>query len=322
MYTQNLKFAITGGTGFVGRHLAKQLLTEGHEVVLISRGIDTRDLSIREEQYATFCPIGTGDKDALVEAFQGCDGVAHLGGINREIGDQTYQKAHVEGTANVIAAAKTAGVSKILLLSFIRARPNCGSGYHETKWQAEEMVRASGLDYTIFKAGVVYGKGDHLLDHISHALHTFPLFLNVGFKPVLMRPLAVEDLAKVMAASLVEGALSRKTVPITGPEELTLVEAVKRIGKVAGRNPLVFPAPVLLHKVMAFVFERTMAVPLTASAQVQMLAEGLVEPVLAPDELPAELLPQTRFTEEQIRRGLPAPSKFSFKDCIKRTQSS
>ncbi|HLO98442.1 MAG TPA: hypothetical protein VK171_07600, partial [Fimbriimonas sp.] len=110
-------------------------------------------------------------------------------------------------------------------------------------------------------------------------------------------------------------------LPITGPEELTLVEAVRRIGKVAGKNPLVFPAPVLLHKIMALVFERTMAVPLTASAQVQMLAEGLVEPTLAPDALPAELEPQTRFTEEQIRNGLPEPSKFSFNDCLRKQKS-
>ncbi|HLP00305.1 MAG TPA: NAD(P)H-binding protein, partial [Fimbriimonas sp.] len=188
-----MKFAITGGTGFAGRHLAKQLLQEGHEVVLISRGVDTRDITIRSTPNTTFQAIGISDKDALSEAFRGCSGVAHLGGINREIGNQTYQKVHVEGTANVIEAAKNSGVQKILLLSFIRARPNCGSGYHETKWQAEELIRASGLDYTIFKAGVVYGKGDHLLDHISHALHTFPIFLNVGFEPVLMKPLAVED---------------------------------------------------------------------------------------------------------------------------------
>lgn len=316
-----MKFAITGGTGFVGRHLAKELIAQGHEVALISRGADTREMSIRELPGVTFHPIGISDADALAKAFEGCDGVAHLGGINREIGEQTYQRVHVEGTANVLSAAKKSGVDKVILLSFLRARPDCGSGYHESKWRTEELVRSAGLEYTIFKAGVIYGQGDHLLDHISHALHSFPIFMNVGFKPVLMRPLAVEDLARIMAAALTQGALANKTVPIMGPEEINLVEAVKRIAKVAGRKPIIFPAPLWLHRVMASVFERTMAVPLTAKAQVQMMAEGIVEPVLAPDSLPAEFQPTTPFSEEQIRKGLPQSKGFGLKNCPRRVTS-
>jgi len=73
-------------------------------------------------------------------------------------------------------------VKRILLMSFLRARPNCNSPYHESKWAAEEIVRQSGLDYTIFKAGIVYGRGDHMLDHLSHALHTLPFFATVGLR--------------------------------------------------------------------------------------------------------------------------------------------
>jgi len=64
------------------------------------------------------------------------------------------------GTAAVIGAAKRAGVRKIVLLSFLRARPSCGSAYHESKWAAEQMLRASGLDFTILKAGMIYGRRD------------------------------------------------------------------------------------------------------------------------------------------------------------------
>src|SRR5688572_3109148 len=119
-----MKIAITGGTGFVGRNLAAQLLDGGHEVVVVSRGVDRRDPA------------------KLAEAFAGCDGVAHCAGINREIGAQTYQRVHVEGTTNVVNAAKRAGVPRLAMVSFIRARPNCGSGYHESKFAAEEIVRA------------------------------------------------------------------------------------------------------------------------------------------------------------------------------------
>ena len=130
------------------------------------------------------------DEASLAEAFAGCDAVAHCAGINREIGTQTYQKVHVDATRNVVNAAQNAGVKKIMLMSFLRARPNCGSAYHESKWAAEEIVQRSNLDYTIIRAGMVYGRGDHMLDHLSHALYTFPFFAMVGFKEKSIRPLA------------------------------------------------------------------------------------------------------------------------------------
>src|SRR5438270_4207173 len=100
-----MRFAITGGTGFVGRHLARELVSMGHEVVLISRGADNRDESIRELQGVSFAPVGLGDVNKVAKAFAGCDAVAHLAGINREIGEQTYRRVHVEGTRNVGEAA-------------------------------------------------------------------------------------------------------------------------------------------------------------------------------------------------------------------------
>src|SRR6185436_9324178 len=174
----------------------------------------------------------------------------------------------VEGTRNVVAAAQKAGIEKIVLLSFLRARPDCGSRYHESKWEAEEIVRNSGLDYTIIKAGVVYGRGDHMLDHLSHALHTFPIFGLVGLKEKSIRPLAVEDLVHVMRAALVDRRMKRQTIALLGPEEIYLSEAVLRVAEVLGKRPLMFPLPVLCHQLMARIWELTMKVPLTSLAQV------------------------------------------------------
>jgi uncharacterized protein YbjT (DUF2867 family) len=136
-------------------------------------------------------------------------------------------------------------------MSFLRARPNCGSPYHESKWEAEEIVRGSGLDYTIVKAGMVYGLGDHMLDHLSHALYTFPVFPMVGLKEKGIRPLAVEDLVKVLSAALVEGRLTRKTVAVTGAEELYLSEAVRRVARVTDNKVRLVRAPVWCHYVLA-----------------------------------------------------------------------
>ncbi|HET9399959.1 MAG TPA: NAD(P)H-binding protein [Candidatus Acidoferrales bacterium] len=309
-----MKVAITGGTGFVGRHLARALVTDGNEVVLVARGADRRDETVYQLPGATFVASDMSDADVLTTAFAGCDAVAHCAGINRELGGQTYERVHVVATENVCKAAVRAGVKKILLLSFLRARPNCGSKYHESKYAAEEIVRASGLDYAVFKAGVIYGRGDHMLDHLSHALYTFPVFALVGLKSQPLCPLAVQDLTLAMEAALNDERLSRKTFAITGPDEMSFAEAVLRVGEVTGKKRPIFSAPLAFHYVLAWAAEKTMKIPLTSIAQVRILSESLVEPLPACGALPADLLPATRFDAESIRRGLPGPGRFGAKD--------
>jgi uncharacterized protein YbjT (DUF2867 family) len=305
-----MKIAITGGTGFVGAHLAAQLAAEGHEVVVLSRGVRR----IPEVTAGRCVLTDLSDPEVLRQAFAGCDAVAHCAGINREIGKQTFQKVHVEAAANIVNAARAARVKKVLLMSFLRARPNCGSAYHESKWAAEEIVRASGLNYTIIRAGIVYGAGDHMLDHLCHALHTFPFFAMVGFREKAVRPLAIEDLVSVLHASLIEGRLSRCTVALTGPEEMYLSEAVQRVARATGKTVRIISAPVWAHHLLAYLWELTMKVPLAARAQVRILSEGVVDCPLPCDSLPADLFPRLRFTDEQIRKGLPQPGPFTLRD--------
>src|ERR1700752_856697 len=298
-----MRIAITGGTGFVGRHLANRLISEGHEVVLIAR-------HEKPNRAPKFVASDLSSWSQLAEVFESCDAVAHCAGINRELQKQTYQNVHITGTKNVVEAAKLAGVKRIVLMSFLRARQACGSPYHESKWKAEEIVRNSGLDYTVIKAGVVFGQGDHMLDHISHALHTFPLFALVGFKEKPVRPLAVEDLVHVMRASLIDRRLKRQTIALVGPEEVFLSEAVRRVAEVVDKQPLMFPLPVWCHQLMARVFELTMKVPLVSQAQVRILSEGVSEPASPTTPVPYDLVPTRRFTPEQIRNGLPHPAPF------------
>ena len=297
-----MRIAITGASGFVGTHLTRRLESEGHELVLISR----RPRNDDDRAAAT----DLSEVSVLRELFRGCKVVAHCAGINREIGNQTYRRVHVEATRNVVEAAKAAGVEKLVLMSFLCARANCGAAYHESKWEAEEIVRTSGLDYTIVKAGIVYGLGDHMLDHLSHALHTFPVFALVGLKEKSIRPLAVEDLVHAMRAAIVDRRMKRQTIALVGPEEIYLSEAVRRVAEVVGKRPLMFRLPIICHELMADIFELTMKVPLTSRAQVRILSEGVVEAGSPVAPVPYDLVPTRRFTAEQIRSGLPQPKPF------------
>ena len=311
-----MRIAITGGTGFVGSHLVRRLGDDGHEFVLIARGTDERNHDLLKRQDTELVRASVTDEASVRDALAGCAVVVHLAGINYERGSQTYENVHVEGTRTVVETATDAGVSKILLTSYLRARPDCGSGYHESKWEAEEIVRRSGLEHTILKPGVVYGPGDRMLWGIARSLVTVPIFPRIGFESRSLRPVAIADLVDVLEASIVDDRLSNDTVAVLGPETLTLAEFVDRVGTVIGREPVIVPAPVLTQYVSSWVQERVLEVPIVTAAGVRMLAEEATEP--APksvcDPLPEALRPTRAVSEERIEVGLPPLDRIGMSD--------
>lgn len=298
-----MKIAITGGTGFIGRHLAKDLISRGHEVIVISRGQYTRNTQPIEG--ATFVSLDARDTAKLTDAFRGCDAVVHCAGTSVASESQTFEQLHVEGTRSAVTAAENAGVKKFVLVSYLSVRPNTQSEYLDTKWRGEEIVRASKLNYTILKAGLVYGAGDHLLNNLSNLFKKMPIFAQVGLKEKNVRILAVEDLVDVIRGSLDESRLSRQTVAVMGPEEFHFSHAARKIAKAMGKSIIVLPFPVFFHRVLAFFSERFMPKPLITKSQVQMLANGISQPTPESVQLPDGMKPRIQFTEEQIRKGLP-----------------
>ena len=296
-----MRIAVTGATGFVGRHVVARLEAAGHEVVSLSRRTGT--------------DLAAPDLTALQDALIGCDAVVHCAGINREIGSQTYDAIHVRGTQALVEAARNAGVGHISVLSFLRARPDGPTAYHRTKWAAEAIVRESGIPYSVLKAGVIHGRGDHMLDHLSHALHSFPIFGLVGMREQPVRPVAVDDVARILeAAATGDERLRNQTIAVLGPEELSLGDAVRRVASTIGRRPIYMRLPIFAHFALAKVAEATMRVPLISVAQVHILAEGVVEASPPASSPPPDLEPRTPFSHEVIRAGLPESGAFGWRD--------
>ena len=300
----------------VGGHLSVALSAAGHDVVVVSRGIDKRPWAreVLSTKGISVRSADIGDLESLKRAFEGCEAVAHCAGINRELGASTYESVHVAGTSNVVKAAERAGVDRLALVSFLRARPDCGSPYHESKWAAEEIVRASDLEWTVLKPGMMFGRGDHMLDHLSHLLYTMPIFVTVGIREKAVRPVAVQDVVKVLIVALTESRLSQKTVALMGPEALRLSEVARRVGRLVGKRSLIVPAPPAINYAVAHIAEWSMKVPLASVAQVRMLAEGLTEPWGRVASLPEDLLPRTPLSGEVLRAGLPPAGPFTRAD--------
>src|SRR5688572_21126009 len=217
-----MKIAITGGTGFIGKHLARDLAGRGHQVVVISRGLYTRDSGEAFPENVTFVTASVTDTDQLRQAFTGCDAIAHCAGTSQEDGRQTFQQVHVEGARSAVAAAQQAGIKKFVLVSYLHVRPGTSSAYHTTKWEGEQIVH---------KAGLVYGPGDHLLNNMGNLLKKMPVFATVGLREKTVRLIAVQDLVDVIRTALLEERLSQQTVAVVGPEEVPFSVAVRRIAK-------------------------------------------------------------------------------------------
>jgi len=298
--------AITGGTGFIGSHLARALVAKGHKVKLIARGITRRDDPLRKEHNISFVPAGLTEERQLFAAFGGCDAVCHLTGVHRERQKDDFDKIHRQGTISVVDAATQAQVKKLVYVSFLRARDDRMSGYLKSKWQAEEIVRNSTLDYTIVKPGMVYGQGDQMITHLVDGLDGFPVigvWPTVGLLEKPVNPIYIDDFVKILIAALVENRLSRQCVAVVGPDDISLTKAAMRVARVMKKPILPLPMPILGQFLLAMVMEKSMAEPLVSVSQIRMLSEGMNRPLPESDLLPSDLIPKTKFTEQSIRQS-------------------
>ncbi|HEX4997877.1 MAG TPA: NAD-dependent epimerase/dehydratase family protein, partial [Terriglobia bacterium] len=182
MFTE--KIAVVGGTGFLGRHVVAALEQAGYPA---------RSLSRRS---------GFDAMNPDPEALRGCAAVVNLAGIKREEGAQTFQAVHVTLPERLIAAMGQAGVRRLVHISVVVARPAPDLPYHDTKWKGEEVVRASGLDWTILRPAVIYGDGDDMLSHLTLMIRTSPIFPIVGSGSAPMRPVDARDVAAAVVAAI------------------------------------------------------------------------------------------------------------------------
>ena len=162
-----MKVFVTGSTGFVGNHVLNELLEKGHQVRALVRPGSEYKLKRPDEVEST---PGTVEEPAdLIQGMQGCDAIIHLVGIIRAFPNRgiTFEKLHTEATANVVAAAKETGVSRLLHMSALGAREDGPTPYLSTKYAAEELVRESGLDFTVFRPSLIFGRGGEAIKMFS-----------------------------------------------------------------------------------------------------------------------------------------------------------
>src|SRR5687768_9499458 len=161
---------ITGASGFVGSAVLEELLSRGYSAnALVHRG----ELQVTGDRVTTI-KGDLFDRKALDEGLRGCDAVIHVVGIIMERPGKgvTFERIHVEGTRNVVDAAVRNGVRRYVHMSALGSRPDAASRYHRTKFQAEQYVRGSGLEWTIFRPSLIHGpRGEFMRMEADWARH-------------------------------------------------------------------------------------------------------------------------------------------------------
>jgi NADH dehydrogenase len=213
--------------------------------------------------------------------MQGCDAVIHLVGIIGEIGDQTFERVHFEGTRRVLEAALTSGVRRIVHMSALGTRPEAASRYHQTKWAAEEAVRSSGLDWTVFRPSLIYGPGDGFVNLFAGMSRWSPVLPVIGRGTSLLQPVSVDCVARAFARALDSKAAVHQTYDLCGPDRLNLPQVLQTLLRITRRRRVILRIPRALAwyptAVLEWVFPRVLRRPSPLSRdQILMLEEDNV----------------------------------------------
>ena len=281
---------VTGGTGFVGRHVLREIHRAGHELFFLSRrGHSAACYAIEDEFSGQIRSGDILDPKTLLDACAGMDAIIHLVGIISEVGKQTFENVHTRGTENLIRAAQHTGVKRFIHMSALGTRPNAIARYHQSKWKAEEIVRTSGLDWTIFRPSIIYGPGDGFVNLFAKIARRSPFVPVVGSGNSKLQPISVENVANAFGKSLVEPRAIGQTFVLAGPEVFTFDQIIDQILQTMNlkRTKLHLPLPLARAQaaLLEFVFAKLLhnAPPLNRD-QIQMLQEDNVGNGGAADE--------------------------------------
>ena len=251
-----MKVLVTGATGFVGQEVLRGLVAAGHTPRMLARRPESRIVKVLVEKFDVSLSSGNVlEANSLAAAMTGVDAVMHLVGIISEIGEQTFENLHTRATQNVVTAAERAGVRRFVHMSALGARPNAASRYHQTKWAAEELVRASRLDWTIFRPSLIYGPQDHFVNLFAKLAKYSPMLPVMGAGTSLLQPVGVEDVATGFVRALTEPRSVGQTCDLCGPERLTLPELLRTILAVTGRRRCIVRVPMAFARVQARLLE-------------------------------------------------------------------
>ena len=264
---------VTGATGFVGGHVVHALRADGHDVRCL-----VRDRRRGERLQSWGCELVEGDvtrPESLQAAAAGCDTIVHLVAIRQGRPEQ-FQRIMIDGTRNLIAAARAAGVQRLVHMSALGTSAETKDlvPYYNAKWEMEQDVKSAGIPYVVFRPTFIFGKDGGILPTFAKLARVAPVTPIVGRGTQRIQPIWADDVGAYFSKAVDLQAATDRTFELGGPDAVTWNEFWERLKRVRGiRRPSVH-LPIGLMKVNALVTERLPGdIPLTRDL-LKMLEAG------------------------------------------------
>jgi uncharacterized protein YbjT (DUF2867 family) len=295
-----VKVLVTGGTGFIGPKIVHALRAHERDVRALAR---SPERASRLAGWGAEVVAGdVTDSASLTAALDGCTHVVHLVAIIRGR-SADFERVMEQGTRNLVAAAKAAGVERFVLMSALGTSDTTKDTvpYFRAKWEMEHAVQESELEYVIFRPSFVFGRDGGALPTFIRQTRYSPVVTVIG--PGLQRsqPIWVEDVAEYFARGVDHPKAANRTFELGGPDIVTWNELYLAIAHTLGKRRRLVHVPLGAARAGARLTQALPMAPLTAD-QVEMLAgpDIVVSDPAAVDVFQLPLVP----LDEQLRRAV------------------
>ena len=227
-----MKVLVTGGTGFIGPHIVRRLVDDGHQVRVLEREPGSLQRAGLPAQEAVQGDVT--DAASLRRAVEGQEVVVHLVSIINGRPEQ-FKRVMSQGTRDLLAAAKEAGARRFVLMSALGTSEETKDlvPYYRAKWEMEQAVKGSGLEHVIFRPSFVFGRGGGALQQFLRIAKLSPVTPIVGPGTQRIQPIWLEDVAAYFAAAVDKPEAANRTFEIGGPDVVTWNEFWSRLKKAA-----------------------------------------------------------------------------------------
>ncbi len=272
---------VIGGTGFVGSRLVARLANAGYRVTVPTRDPE-RCRHLRVLPTVRVLRADIHAPETLRAILKGVDTAINLVGILNEPGRDGagFRRAHVELTQKLIDACSNAGVRHLVQISALNAvspdRPDPGtSHYLRSKGEAEAVLRASGLNWTILQPSVIFGPGDSFLNRFAGLLRSVPLAFPLAMPGARFAPVHVDDVVEAIIRVLDQPAAFGHTFQLYGPETYTLRELVELVAETMGLERRVIGLPRFLSRLQAAVMDYVPGKPFSTDNYRSLLTDSV-----------------------------------------------
>ncbi len=273
---------ITGATGLVGRHLIRRLMQESlpTRVLLPERRMRRLPWDRADPQAPELLVGSVLDEEAFFRAVTGCHAVIHLESAQWWGRRRDLERVELAGARALAAVARAARVGRIITVSHLGAAPSSAFALHRVKGEVEDLLRNSGVAYTVIRSGIIFAPDDAFINHVASMLRINPaFFLMPGHGEVVLHPIYIDDLVEAIYRSLDRVRLVDSIVEIGGPEYVSLRDLILTIMRVTGmRRPVIAVPPYLLRWITS-VYSRILPRSLMTAQWLDILAANRTAPL-------------------------------------------